>query len=96
MSNIKSARITGVLQDWDLYDYRYDIERVNFEVPLFLLGAFSEDEIEEMCDEGYYGGDDQYILGKLFFDCLEGGFFKPWSRWEWEDPCDLKLVIEEG
>ena len=96
--NIKSARIVGVLQDWDIYDNVYDIERVNCGIPPFLLDAFTDEEIENMVDEGYWGRDTYDIppLGLLFGDCVEGGFIHLYSGWEPEDPCELELEIEEG
>ena len=35
--NIKSARIVGVLQDWDVNDYRVDMELIGINVPLEAL-----------------------------------------------------------
>ena len=95
MKNIKSARIVGVLQDWDLYDYRYDIERVNVDVPLGELSQASEDVIAEMVDEGYGGGGyDDSPLGDLVAVGIEAGWFTWKSHWEWEDPCEFELEIE--
>lgn len=95
--NIKSARIVGVLQDWDINDELFAIELVNYEVPLFLFDAFSDEEIKNMLEEGYWGRDayDVPPLGLLFGDCIEGEFLRLHSRWEPEDPCELKLEIEE-
>lgn len=93
MSNIKMAHINGVLQDWDLYGTRFDIERVYVEVPKFLLESFTDEEVEAMCEEGTCGNDGA-PLSLLFFDLIEGDFWKPSSRWEPEDPCELKLEVE--
>ena len=94
--NIKQARIVGVLQDWDIYDNRFDIEQVNVEVPLHELESFSDDEIYEMAAMGcYYSSCDGEPLEDLLFKGIENGWFKWYSRWEHEDPCDLKLEIEE-
>ena len=95
--NIKSARIVGVLQDWDLYDNRFDIERVNVSVPLHELDSFADEEIKNMVYEGchYSGGYNDEPLEELLFKGIENGWFTNCSRWEWEDPCVLKLKIEE-
>ena len=93
--NIKKATIVGVLQDWDLYDYRYDIEKVSVDVPLHELDSFTDEEIWSMVSEGcYYSMCDGEPLEDLLFKGVENGWFKHCSRWEWEDPCDLKLKIE--
>lgn len=94
--NITKATIVGVLQDWDIYDNRFDIERIRCDVPLFLLDAFTDEEIESMVDDGYFGGDDEAPLGLLVGDIIEGEFFFPKSKWELEDPCELALEIEEA
>lgn len=92
MNQIKSARIFGVLQDWDINDNRFDIERVNIEVPTFLLEAFTDDEIDSMCDEGTFGNDG-LPLSLLVYDLIELDYWHPLSRWAHEDPCELKLEI---
>ena len=94
--NIKKATIVGVLQDWDMNDYRVDIERVCIDVPLEALESFTDDEIMSMVDDGCdYSMYDGYPLEKLLFIGIEDGWFKYSSRWELEDPCELKLEIEE-
>ena len=94
--NIKSARIVGVLQDYDLYDNRYDVESVNVDVPLNELKAFTDDEIEEMVEEGCWGTySDGGKLSELLWKGFENGWFEWYSKWEWEDPCELELEIEE-
>ena len=94
MSTIKSARIVGVLQDWDIYDERYDIEEVRWDVPLFLLDSYYEEEIEAMCDEEFFGADWDYgPLGTLLEDAIQCGLFEPRSGWELEDPCELHLEV---
>ena len=94
--NIKKATIVGVLQDWDIYDERFDIERVRVDVPLHELESFADDEIESMVTDGCYysvcGGDP---LEDLLSKGLENGWFVYCSKWEYEDPCELKLEIEE-
>ena len=93
--NITKATIVGVLQDWDAYGNRFDIERIRYDVPLFLLDAFTDEEIESMVNDGYFGGDDEAPLGLLVGDIIIGKFFFPKSRWELEDSCELTLEIEE-
>ena len=94
--NIKSARIVGVLQDWDLYDNRFDIEQVNVSVPLHELDSFTDEEIMNMVKHGCYysyGGDEP--LEDLLFKGIEHGWFTNYSHWEFEYPCELELEIEE-
>ena len=95
--NIKSARIVGVLQDWDICDNRFDIEQVNVNVPLHELESFTDEQIENMVSEVCYysGGYNWHPLEDLLFNGIENGWFVNYSRWEWEDPCELKLEIEE-
>ena len=96
--NIKSARIVGVLQDWDIDDNRYDVERVNVDVPLNELEGFTDEQIKLMVDEGCYysyGCEGDEPLEELLFNGIEHGWFKWCSRWELEDPCELELEIEE-
>lgn len=95
--NIKSARIVGVLQDWDLYDNRFDIEKVNVSVPLNELESFTDEQIKEMEWNGCCSscGWDGVPLEDLLLNGIENGWFKWYSRWEREDPCELKLRIEE-
>ena len=92
----KSARIVGVLQDWDLYDCRYDIQKVNVSVPLGELEMFTDEELEDMLCDGcwYSGGPDEEPFQVLLFNGIEHGWFPHCSRWEWEDPCELELEIE--
>lgn len=92
---IRKAHIGGALQQWDVNDNRFDVEEVWYDVPLFLLDSFTDEEIESMVDDGYYGGDDEAPLGLLVRDLIECEFFHPYSRWEPEDPCELKLFVEE-
>ena len=94
--NIKSARIVGVLQDWDIYSNRYDVERVNVDVPLHELEGFTDEEIEDMVEEGcYYSSGEGEPLEDLLLKGVDNGWFKWMSRWEPEDPCELELEIEE-
>jgi hypothetical protein len=94
--NIKRATITGTLQDWDLYGDRFDVERVFVDVPIEVLKSFSDEEIRTMIEEEcYYSYADGEPLERLLFDGIENGWFKWASRWEYEDPCDLRLEIEE-
>lgn len=92
--NIKKATIVGVLQDWDIHDYRFDIERVRINVPLEELAEFTDDEIMNMV-AGAYFYDDCEPLDKLVHKGIENGWFEHRSRWEFEDPYDLRLKIEE-
>lgn len=98
--NIKKATIVGVLQDWDVNDYRFDIERVNFDVPISALCFYTDDEINDMIVNGFYGGDDESVLGELVRIGLDDGWFNRSKLcryyWQPEDPCELKLEIKEG
>ena len=91
--SFEHARIHGVLQDWDLCDYRYDIEEVSFDFPTFLLDAYTDDEIECMLEDGFGGCDDYTPMYCLMADIIECGFWKPRSHWEMGDPCELKLTV---
>ena len=93
--NIKKATIVGVLQDWDLYGYRFDIEQVAYNVPLAMLDSYNDEELEYMVEQGWVGNGDWSPLATLLQDLVELGWFEPYSRWEFEDPCELKLEIEE-
>ena len=86
------ARIFGTLQDWDLQDNRYDIERVNIPVPPEALVAYMG-ELESMMNDGWHGNDET-PLGNLVMQGIEDGWFKPCSRWEPEDPCELRLATK--
>ena len=94
MKRIKSARIFGVLQDWDLYDTRFDIERVDVTVPGSLLDGYTDDEIEEMLEYGAFMGCDDDPLGKVLLKAIDEGWIEVRSRWEAEDPCELKLEVD--
>lgn len=91
--NIKNARIHGVLQDWDIYDARFDIEKVDVVVPGSLLDGYTDEEIEEMLECGAFIGCDDDPLGKVLLKAIDEGWIRVSSRWEPEDPCDLKLEI---
>lgn len=93
--NIKKAHIGGALQQWDVNDNRFDIEEVWYDVPLFLIDSFTDEEIGEMTERWYMGGDDWSPLANLLKDVLELGWFKPCSTWEMEDPCELMLFVKE-
>ena len=94
MSNIKRARIHGVLQDWDLYDTRFDIERVDVIVPGRLFDGYADEEIEEMLEYGADIGCADDPLGKVFLKAIDEGWVKVSSRWQPEDPCELYLEID--
>ena len=99
--NIKSAAIVGVLQDWDMNDYRVDMERVRIDVPLEALMFYEDDDIRSMSANVFYGGDDDSLLGELILIGIDDGWFGLRMRmlnkfyWRPEDPCELKLEIEE-
>lgn len=94
--NIKKATIVGVLQDWDVNDYRVDMELVGINVPLEALVFYEDDDIKGMCHDTFYGGDEDSLLGELINIGIDDGWFNP-GRFYWrpEDPCELKLEIEE-
>ena len=94
--NIKHARIHGVLQDFDIWGCRYDIERINVRVPLGELAQASDEDVAEMIERGFYGNDlGDSLLGELVSTGIEAGWFKWQSRWELDDPCELALEVFE-
>lgn len=97
MMGIRAAVIYGVLQDWDIYDNRYDIERVKIDVPLEELDAFDDEQIADMVENGCLYSDSPLdnSFGTLLENGADGGWFKWCSRWELGDPCDLELVLFE-
>lgn len=96
MMGIRAAVIYGVLQDWDIYDNRYDIEQVKVDVPLHELDSFTDEQVRNMVEEGCCGGGyDGHPFEDLLFKGIENGWFKHYSHWEWEDPCELELVLFE-
>lgn len=92
--SIKYARIHGVLQDFDIWGCRFDIERVNVRVPRGELAQASDEDVADMVENGWYGNDES-PLGELVAVGIEAGWFKWQSRWELEDPCELALEVFE-
>lgn len=98
MNEKQSAYITGVLQDWDIYDNRFDIEEVDVQVPLAEFEGFSDEDIEDMVEYGYDGCGDSTDskLMSIIEHGIEHGWFKTCRVWDIEDACELKLEFKEA
>ena len=88
-------QISGVLQDWDIYDNRYDIARVDIEVPESIVRETPIEDLYEIEECGVCGiADNSTAEGRLVLRCLECGLISTnQSFWEAEDPCELNVRI---
>jgi len=83
-------RVSGVLQLHDIYDNRFDVQKVAFTVPNTTASTLSVDQLESMLDDHcLYESSDQTVLGTVVFFAFNQGWFKPPANWEWGDPLEL-------
>jgi len=92
---IKRIEITGTAQMWDLYDQRFDIAEVTFDVPEGAWSELTEEEIKSIEDECAVHCDDGTVTTKLFKRALDEGWVEVhFPGWEWEDPYDLVGYVD--
>ena len=86
--------VTGVLQDWDIYDTRFDIHKVEFYIPSRWVSRLLLRDLDLLAERPTLfhtdsADDDNSVLYHLIERAFDQKLFGVGSSWDWGDPCEL-------
>ena len=89
-------RVSGVFQDWDIYDQRFDIGKVEFTVtPDSIAQMTYYDLLALQAQPISDGGDMSLVVSRFLKDAIENNKVVPPAKWGWEDPFEIHANEED-